>query len=517
MEAPLTKPVQVLFASESAGVRELSPHLPNGWALSRCAVAELLERLDARDALPTDMLLVDASGATALLVAKRLADVSESPQTIFLLSEQDLPTFRWAIALNPALGNPLAIEANLPDTSIAATLRETYDAARYDKSMRAAVDRINRAVEIRNEIALAKIERQRASERYLANLLAQIPDPIISTDLHGAVISWNDAAASVFRTDIDAAIGRPFTQFFDAATAMRLAAVFDTISARTEPLHDELILPGRDARYDVRLTRTVNAAGHAEGILIIMRDITALRVAQERLEAQAQELERSNADLEQFAYVAAHDLKEPLRTVGSYSQLLVRRFRQAAGPDAEEFAEYISRGVHRMNGLLDDLLDYSRIGANRAKFTPVKIERVLDQVIENLRSAIDESGAEIVWTKLPTVPADFSQLVRVFQNLISNAIKFRREVPLRIQLTATQEANRWLFTVQDNGIGVEPDYFEYIFVAFKRLHTQDSHPGSGVGLAICKKIIEGHGGRIWVDSTLGEGTTFHFSLPASRV
>ena len=170
-----------------------------------------------------------------------------------------------------------------------------------------------------------------------------------------------------------------------------------------------------------------------------------------------------------------------------------------------------------MNGLLDDLLDYSRIGANRAKFTPVKIERVLDQVIENLRSAIDESGAEIVWTKLPTVPADFSQLLRVFQNLISNAIKFRREVPLRIQLTATQEANRWLFTVQDNGIGVEPDYFEYIFVAFKRLHTQDSHPGSGVGLAICKKIIEGHGGRIWVDSTLGEGTTFHFSLPASRV
>lgn len=516
LDVPPKQPVQVLLATDGAGTREFSEHLPREWVFNRCSIAELFERLHAPEFPTLDMLVVDAPGASALPIAKRVADSSEITQALFLLAEKDLATFRWAIALNPALGSPLAIEADLSEASIATTLRETYAAARYDQAMRAAVDGINRAVEIRNEIALAKIQRQRASDRYLANLLAQIPDPIVSTDLSGAVISWNDAAASVFRTGIDAAIGRPFANFFDTSTAGRMSTLFETIGARSEPLHDELTLPGRAEHYDVRFTRTVNAEGHPEGVLIIMRDITALRVAQDKLRAQARELERSNADLEQFAYIAAHDLKEPLRTVGSYSQLLVRRFREAAGPDAEEFAEYITRGVHRMNGLLDDLLDYSRIGANRAKFAPVNIERVLDQVVENLRSAIEESGAQIVWTTLPTVSVDFGQLVRVFQNLVSNAIKFRREVPLQIQITATHGGERWLFTVQDNGIGVERDYFEYIFLAFKRLHTQNSHPGSGVGLAICKKIIEGHGGKIWVDSVPGEGSTFSFTLPAAH-
>ena len=427
MEPSSNKPIQVLVAADRVDTRELSSHLPPEWALKRCSIAELLERHIGSEAFPSDMLLVDTAGAAALPIAKRLADCGEAVQAIFLLSENELATFRWAIALNPALGNPLAIEASLPDASIAATLRETYEADRYDKAMRAAVDGINRAVEIRNEIALAKVQRQRATDRYLANLLAQIPDPIVSTDLSGAVISWNDAAASVFRSDIEAAIGRRFASFFDAAAAARLDAHFETISTRSEPLHDELILPDQDAHFDVRFTRTLNAAGHAEGVLIIMRDITAVRVAQNKLEAQARELERSNADLEQFAYVAAHDLKEPLRTVGSYSQLLVRRFRDAAGPDVEDFANYISRGVHRMNDLLDDLLDYSRIGANQAKFTPVNLSRALVQVMDNLRSAIDQSGAKISYEELPTVPADFGQLVRVFQNLISNAIKFRRD------------------------------------------------------------------------------------------
>lgn len=502
-----------MLASDAAGRRALSTHLPPQWVFSHCSIAALLEHVKAGAALSVDLLVVDAAGAAALPIAKRLADTGEEVQALFLLAEKDLATFRWAIALNPMLGNPLAIDASLPDSGIAATLRETYESVRHDAVMRAAVDRINRAVEIRNEIALARIHRQRASDRYLANLLSQIPDPIVSTDSDGAVISWNDAAASVFRTDIDAAIGRTFASFFDAATAARLGTLFDSLRTHSEPLHDQLALPGSGAYFDVRFARTVDAAGHVEGVLIIMRDITALRVAQEKLEAQARELARSNADLEQFAYVAAHDLKEPLRTVGSYSQLLVRRFRDAVGPDAEEFAGYISRGVHRMNSLLDDLLDYSRIGANQAKFAPVNLERVLGQAVEHLRSTIEENQAQIHWHELPTVAADFSQLVRVFQNLISNAIKFRREVPPTIYVSATRETAQWVFNVQDNGMGIERDYFDYIFVAFKRLHSQDSHPGSGVGLAICKKIIEGHGGKIWVESMPGEGTTFHFTLP----
>lgn len=510
----MSKSVQVLLAGDPGAERALSAHLPADWQVARCSIAELLDRLDSSHQTG-DAIVVDTAGPAALPIAKRLAEGGERIQALFLLPPKQLSTFRWAIALNPALGSPLAMEADLSDANVAATLREAYDTFRYDMAMRAAVENINRGVESRNAVALAKIQRQRASDRYLANLLAQIPDPIVSTDLSGSVISWNDAAAAVFKTELDAAVGRPFASFFGAAAAARVESLFNVIDARSKTLHGELVLPQADTEmhFDARFVRTVSEAGEAEGVLVIMRDITALRVAQNRLEAQTRELERSNADLEQFAYVASHDLKEPLRTVGSYSQLLTRRFGAQVGADAAEFVGYITDGVQRMNELLDDLLDYARIGAKELILTRVDMGEIVKQACANVAAAIEENQAQIDWTGLPNVYGDQGQLVRVMQNLISNAIKFRREpTPLvRIDAQATQAG--WTFSIADNGIGIEQEYFDYIFVAFKRLHTHDSYPGSGVGLAICKKIIERHGGSMWLESEVGSGTTFYFSLP----
>lgn len=511
----MSKSVQVLLASDPGAERALSAHVPADWQVARCSIEELLDRLDTGHSVIGDVVVVDTAGPAALSIAKRLAEGGERVQALFLLPPKQLATFRWAIALNPALGSPLAMEADLSDANVAATLREAFDTFRYDAAMRAAVENINRGVASRNAVALAKIQRQRASDRYLANLLAQIPDPIVSTDLSGAVISWNDAAAAVFQTELDAAVGRPFASFFGAAAAARVESLFSVIDARSGTLHEELVLPQADTEmhFDARFVRTVSASGEAEGVLVIMRDITALRVAQNRLEAQTHELERSNADLEQFAYVASHDLKEPLRTVGSYSQLLTRRFSAQVGADAAEFVGYITDGVQRMNDLLDDLLDYARIGARELILTRADMGDIVKQACANVAAAIAESEAQIDWAGLPSLYVDYGQLVRVMQNLISNAIKFRRDLAPLVRIDAHATQAGWTFSIADNGIGIEQEYFDYIFIAFKRLHSHESYPGSGVGLAICKKIIERHGGSMWLESEVGRGTTFYFSLP----
>lgn len=493
----------------------MSAVAPRGWQWRSCSLTELSQQLGSPSELGSDIVVVDRPGSSAIYVAKRLAESSSRTQLVFLLEPLELPSFQWAVALNPGLGSPLALDASAPATQIATALREAHEVFQYQASMRSAVENINFEVKSRNDAALANVSRQRASDRYLANLLAQIPDPIVSTDLSGAIVSWNDAAAAIFGLSIDAVLGRAFEGFFAPDTSARLRALFEHAATQRETKHDELTLSvhGAELHFDTLFARTVDATGQPEGVLIILRDITDLRVAQTQLEAQTRELERSNADLAQFAYVAAHDLKEPLRTVGSYSQLLVRRFAASEDSDSSEFVGYITRGVQRMNNLLDDLLDYSRLGGMELTYAPTPVEKVVRQAVENVGAALSENQVEIIWAPLPALDADANQLVRVFQNLISNAIKFRRDVPPRIHISAQRNGEEWLFAVNDNGIGIEAQYFDYIFVPFKRLHTQENHPGSGVGLAICKKIIERHGGSMWLESVVGAGTTFYFSLP----
>jgi PAS domain S-box-containing protein len=250
--------------------------------------------------------------------------------------------------------------------------------------------------------------------------------------------------------------------------------------------------------------------------IAVFNDITERKEAEAMLNEAHQELKRSNAELEQFAYVASHDLQEPLRMVSSYTQLLQRRYKEKFDGDANEFMGYIVDGAARMKQLIEDLLAYSRVGTRGKDFKPVEVEAALRRAVANLRAAITESGASVSNDPLPPVEADDLQLAQLFQNLIGNALKFRSSSVPRIHISVSQTDSEYQFAVADNGIGIEPQYFERIFMVFQRLHNKGEYPGTGIGLAICKKVVERHGGRIWVDSTPGGGSTFRFTLPRRR-
>jgi light-regulated signal transduction histidine kinase (bacteriophytochrome) len=245
----------------------------------------------------------------------------------------------------------------------------------------------------------------------------------------------------------------------------------------------------------------------------LRRENAERALAEEALREKTQALARSNADLEQFAYVASHDLQEPLRMVASYTQLLARRYRGQLDQDADEFIGFAVDGARRMQDLINDLLAYSRAGTRPLRLEPVDTTELVDNLVAELGPAIQEAGARVTRGELPTVRGDTTQLRRLFQNLIANAIKFRGQRPPEVHLSAERQADGWRFSVQDNGIGIEPQYLERIFVLFQRLHTRAEYPGTGIGLAICKKIVERHGGQIGVESEPDQGTTFWFTLP----
>ncbi len=248
----------------------------------------------------------------------------------------------------------------------------------------------------------------------------------------------------------------------------------------------------------------------------VIRDITERKRAEENLTRYRRDLERSNEELQQFAYVASHDLQEPLRMVSSYTQLLAKRYQGKLDEDADDFINYAVDGANRMQQLIIDLLSYSRVGTRGKEIQPAETQTALDGALANLQMAIEESGAAVTHDPLPTVMADQSQLVQLFQNLIDNAIKFRGEEPSQVHVGAEQEDHEWLFSVRDNGIGIDPQYRERIFVIFQRLHGREEYPGTGIGLAVCKRIVERHGGRIWVESEPGTGSTFYFTIKAVR-
>ena len=234
--------------------------------------------------------------------------------------------------------------------------------------------------------------------------------------------------------------------------------------------------------------------------------------AEEALDLRAAELSRSNAELERFAYVASHDLQEPLRMVASYTQLLARRYKGRLDSDADEFIAFAVDGANRMQTLINDLLAFSRAGTRAVDTAAVPLEKPLSAALANLRVAIEESGATVTHDPLPTVLADNQQLTQLLQNLIGNAIKFRGAEPPRIHLSVEANGDEWKMALRDNGIGIEPKFFDRLFVLFQRLHSRSEYSGNGIGLAICKRIVERHGGQIWVDSVAGQGSTFTFTL-----
>jgi PAS domain S-box-containing protein len=241
-------------------------------------------------------------------------------------------------------------------------------------------------------------------------------------------------------------------------------------------------------------------------------DVTERKQMEERLKQITAELQYSNTELEQFAYVISHDLQEPLRMVSSYTQLLAKRYSDKLDNDADEFIAYAVDGTKRMQSLLHDLLEYSRVGTRGKPFSLVNCEHIVEQAIANLKIAIEECGASVSYDVLPTIMGDEGQLVRLFQNLIGNAIKFRREEAPQVHISAKRMNYIVTFSVKDNGIGIDPQHSQSIFEILRRLHTIEEYPGTGMGLAICKKIVERHGGHISVQSQPGQGSTFYFSV-----
>jgi len=265
--------------------------------------------------------------------------------------------------------------------------------------------------------------------------------------------------------------------------------------------------------FQVDITSCAVPYGDQTATLFVASDVTELKQAEAELARKAKELARSNAELEQFAYVASHDLQEPLRMVSSYTQLLARRYGGQLDADADEFIGFAVDGAARMQNLIHDLLAFSRVTTKGHELKPADAEAALSQALLNLKAAVEDSDAAVTSDPLPRVMADSGQLVQLFQNLVGNAIKFRREEPPRIHVSAEQGTGEFVFSVRDNGIGIQPQHLERIFVIFQRLHAGAEFPGTGIGLALCKKIVERHGGRLWASSEPGAGSVFYFTIP----
>jgi PAS domain S-box-containing protein len=329
-----------------------------------------------------------------------------------------------------------------------------------------------------------------AAEMFLSGKPLRSVYRVIARD--GKVVSFHCEAKMVRHDD-----GRPW---FIHGVAFDITEI-KVAEEKLKRAHDELEL--RVLERTAELARTNDE---------LALEIAERKRAEHELAIRAQDLARSNAELEQFAYVASHDLQEPLRMVTSFTQLMVNRYRGALDKDADEFIEYIADGAKRMSRLINDLLQYSRVGTRGRPLEPTDCAAVFQLACDNLRVAIEEAGANITSDPLPTVLGDETQLLQLFQNLLGNALKFRGEQPIRIHVGVEKQNGVWVFRISDNGIGIDPQFAERIFVIFQRLHGRSEYPGTGIGLAVCKKIVERHGGRIWVESQPGAGASFYFLL-----
>jgi PAS domain S-box-containing protein len=355
------------------------------------------------------------------------------------------------------------------------------------------------------------------SEARYRGLLEAAPDAMVVVNQGGEIVLLNARAESQFGYRRDELVGQKVKNIIPEGFAERLIAdgTRTAADALAQQIGTGIELQGRRKDgSDFPIEIMLSPLESPQGILVTaaIRDITLRKQNVEILAQSVSELKRSNDELQQFAYVASHDLQEPLRMVASYTQLLSKRYRGRLDADADVFIAYAVDGANRMQGLIQDLLTYSRAGTKQGALLEISSENALDEALTNLTSTIEESGAIVTHDSLPAITTDNTQMVQVFQNLVGNAIKYHgAEVP-RVHVSAQKNGGKeWVFSVQDNGLGIDPQHFDRIFVIFQRLHGREEFAGTGIGLAICKKILERQGGRIWVESQPGKGSTFHFT------
>lgn len=382
------------------------------------------------------------------------------------------------------------------------------------------------------------------SERRFRHLVEQVKDyAIFMLNPDGTIASWNMGAERINGYKASEIIGRHFSVFYTKEALEKHHPDMELRIAREKGVYEEEGLrvrkDGTSFWANVVITALFDEEDKLQGFSKVTRDITERKRTEEKSKKTAELLEervrertveleqskreltyqrdrltRSNTDLQQFAYVASHDLQEPLRAVVSCLQLIERRYLSDLRPEVREYMGLAVEGAQRMKALIEGLLVYSRVGHSSIQSNLVDFHAVVESAKENLRGLLLDSKAVIVVSPLPSLRVDVTQMTQLFQNLIGNAIKYRSAHPPRVEISATATDDVWRFSVKDNGIGIDPQYFDRIFAIFQRLHSdRDKYPGTGIGLALCKKIVEGHGGRILVDSTAGQGTTFFFTLP----
>jgi PAS domain S-box-containing protein len=379
--------------------------------------------------------------------------------------------------------------------------------------------------------AIRDISVRRAAELHLAQmegryrgLLEAAPDAMVVVNPAGEIVLLNVQAEKQFGYRRDELVGQQVKNIIPEGFAERLVA--DALRSAEDALAQQIgtgiELTGRHKNGgDFPIEIMLSPLESAEGVLVTaaIRDISTRKTAELHLLRKVEELNRSNEELGQFAYIASHDLQEPLRMVASYTQLLSRRYKGKLDADADEFIAFAVDGASRMQRLIQDLLAYSRVGTKGRDLLDTSSEEALERALINLRGAIEESGALITHGPLPPVLADETQLVQLFQNLVGNAIKYQHPggVPqVHVSVTRSGE-DKWMFAVKDNGLGIDSQYFDRIFGMFQRQHKREEFAGTGIGLAICKKIVERHGGNITVESQPGQGSTFRFALAGSEM
>lgn len=398
-----------------------------------------------------------------------------------------------------------------------------------------------------------KIEEElKISNSYNRNLIESNLDALFSIDPQGIITDVNSSTEQITGYPRDILIGSNFSNYFTSPEKAR--AVYQRVFNKGSVRDYRLDIDNKDDSTPVLYNANIqkNDSGDPIGVLASARDITELRRAQmelkdyknnleEQIEERTAELEetnedlkneiaerkiteiemerlmdelkRSNRELQQFAYVASHDLQEPIRMIASFTQLLERRYKGKLDDDADDFIKFIVEGATRMQHLIEDLLTYSHVTTRAEPFNKIDLEDVFKESIANLKLMIDETNAEITHDPLPSLSADRSQIIQLFQNLIGNSLKFKGKEDPKIHISVNKDDYSWIFEFSDNGIGIAPDHQERIFRVFQRLHTREEYPGTGIGLAVCEKIVQRHGGRIWIESKPGDGAKFFFTLP----
>jgi PAS domain S-box-containing protein len=377
--------------------------------------------------------------------------------------------------------------------------------------------------------AIRDISVRKTAETHLAQmegryrgLLEAAPDAMVVVNVAGKIVLLNVQAEKQFGYSRDELLGQKVKNIIPEGFAERIIA--DGTRSAAEALAQQIgtgieLLGRRKDGSEFPIELMLSPLESADGILVTaaIRDISVRKKSDEHLVKTVGELKRSNDELQQFAYVSSHDLQEPLRMVSSYTQLLAKRYKGRLDSDADEFIGFAVDGCNRMQGLIQDLLAYSRAGANGKALREISGENALKVALTNLRTSVEQSGAVVTHDSLPAIRTDETLLTQVFQNLVGNAIKYRRAESPQVHVSASKNGgNEWIFSVRDNGLGIDPQYFDRIFILFQRLHGRDEFEGTGIGLAICKKILERLGGRIWVESQPEKGSTFYFALPETE-